>query len=149
MLDGIESITQQRRTKAVNEKAPIEKQDKALIESIDFECPACGCCFCEESQWITELLKADMATCPHCESDLLIGTEDKDLLTSTMKKKERFGKAMFVFMVPYIIVGLIVSLSFGGLGFMLYMPVGLLAFSLLKMLFDNQPDLTINLKSAT
>lgn len=27
--------------------------------------------------------------------------------------------------------------------------VGLLTFSLLKMLFDNQPDLTVNLKSVT
>ncbi|TVU91574.1 hypothetical protein [Vreelandella titanicae] len=98
---------------------------------------------------MTGLLKADMATCPHCESVLLIETEDRDHLTSTMKKKERFGKIMLVFMVPYIIVGLLVSLSSGGLGFMLYIPVGLLAFSLLKMLFDNQPDLTINLKSDT
>lgn len=133
----------------MSEKEAIEKKDKALIESIDFECNACGSCFCEESQWINGLLKADTATCPHCESDLLIGTEDKDRLTSTMKKKERFGKVMFVFMVPYIIVGFLVSLSSGGIGFMLYMPVGLLAFSLLKMLFDNQPDLTINLKPDT
>lgn len=149
MLDGNEPITQQRRTKAVNEKEPIKKKDKALIESIDFECPACGSCFCEESQWINGLLKADTATCPHCESDLLIETEDKGHLTSTMKKKERFGKIMLVFMVPYIIIGLLVSLSSGGLGFILYMPVGLLAFSLLKTLFDNQPDLTISLKSDT
>jgi len=149
MLDGIESLTQQRRTKAVSEKEPIEKQDKALIEDIDFDCPVCSSCFCKESQWITDFLKADTATCPQCESELSIGAEDKHLLASAMKKKERFGKVMFVFMVPYIIVGLLVSLSFGGLGFMLYMPVGLLAFSLLKMLFDTQPDLTISLKSDT
>lgn len=52
-------------------------------------------------------------------------------------------------MVHYIIIELIVSLYIGGLGFMLYMPVGLLAFSLLKMLFHNQPELTVSLKSAT
>ncbi|AQU83630.1 MULTISPECIES: hypothetical protein [unclassified Halomonas] len=126
-----------------------EKEEKALIESIDFECPSCAACFSEEPQWITDLLKANKATCPHCESKLLIGTEDKDRLASVMKKKERFGKAMFAFMVPYAIGGLIVSLYFGGLGFLLYMPVGLGIFSLLKMLFDNQPDLTISLNPAT
>lgn len=52
-------------------------------------------------------------------------------------------------MVPCIIIGIVVFFCFGGLGFMLYVPVGLLAFSLLKMLFDNQPDLTVSLKSAT
>jgi hypothetical protein len=75
----------------------------------------------------------------------LIGTEDKERLASMMKKKEQFGKAMFVFMLLYTIGGLIASLYFGGLGFILYMPVGLGVFGLLKAFVDNQVDLTISL----
>ncbi|MCC5904246.1 MAG: hypothetical protein JJT87_20235 [Halomonas sp.] len=65
-----------------------------------------------------------------------------------MKKKERLGKAMVVLMFFYTVGGLIVSLYFGGLGFILYMPLGLGAFGLMKALVDNQPDLTISLKQA-
>ncbi|MBF8224438.1 hypothetical protein [Halomonas sp. 328] len=65
-----------------------------------------------------------------------------------MKRKGRFGKAMFAFMLPYGIGGLIVALFFGGLGFMLYLPVGLVIFSLLKLLFDNRSDLSVRLDQA-
>ncbi|WP_447044375.1 hypothetical protein [Vreelandella sp. H-I2] len=129
----------------MTEKAVGAKEENALIKNIDFECPSCASCFSEESQWITGLLQAQTATCPHCKSELLIGTEDKERLASVMKKKEQFGKAMFVFMLLYTIGGLIVSLYFGGLGFILYMPVGLGIFGLLKAFVDNQADLTISL----
>ncbi|MDQ7734689.1 hypothetical protein QT231_18420 [Halomonas sp. SpR1] len=129
----------------MSENAVSTKEEKALVENIDFECPSFSSCFCEESQWITDLLKANQASCPGCESKLLIGTEDKDRLASVMKKRERFGKTMVVFMLLYTIGGLIVSLYFGGLGFILYMPVGLGIFGLLKALVDNQTDLTISL----
>lgn len=133
----------------MSEKLVSDQQEKVLIENIDFKCPSCASCFSEESQWITNLLESKTTTCPNCGSELLLGAEEEGLLAALMKKKERFGKAMFVFMVPYAIGGLIVSLYFGGLGFMLYMPVGLVIFSLLKMLFDNQPDLTIGLNQAS
>ncbi|MFJ5535731.1 hypothetical protein [Vreelandella titanicae] len=51
-------------------------------------------------------------------------------------------------MLLYTLGGLIVSLYFGGLGFILYMPVGLGIFGLLKALVDNQADLTIGLNKA-
>jgi len=41
-----------------------------------------------------------MATCPLCESDLLIGIEDMRRLTRTMKK-ERFGKVMLFYDALY------------------------------------------------
>ena len=133
----------------MTEKDVSKKEEKALIENIDFDCPSCGACFCEESQWITDLLKANMATCPQCESELSIETQEKNRLASAMKKKEWFGKAMVVFMLLYTIGGLIVSLYFGGLGFILYMPIGIGIFALLKVLVDNQRDLTISLTQAT
>ncbi|RUA13724.1 MAG: hypothetical protein DSY83_10800, partial [Flavobacteriia bacterium] len=40
-----------------------------------------------------------MATCPQCESELSIETQEKNRLASAMKKKEWFGKAMVVFML--------------------------------------------------
>lgn len=89
----------------MSEKVVSDQEGKVLIESIDFECPSCASCFSEESQWITELLEARKTTCPNCESELLIGAEEEGLLAAFMKKKERFGKAMFVFMVPYAIGG--------------------------------------------
>jgi len=132
----------------LSEKEACTKEEKALVENIDFECPSCSSCFCEDSPWIADLLKANKATCPNCEGELLIGTEDKNRLASVMKKRERFGKAMVVFMLLYTLGGLIVSLYFGGLGFILYMPVGLGVFGLLKALVDNQTDLTIGLNKA-
>lgn len=132
----------------MSEKVVSDQQEKALVNNVDFKCPSCASCFSEEVQWITGLLKSKTTTCPNCGSKLLIEAEEAELLAAFMKNKERFGKAMSVFMVPYAIGGLIVSLYFGGLGFMLYMPVGVVIFALLKMLFDNQPDLTISLNKA-
>ncbi|MBD3895340.1 hypothetical protein IEI94_05700 [Halomonas sp. ML-15] len=119
------------------------EEEKAVLKELDFECPSCGSCFCEESQWVANLIEFKTATCPDCSSELAMGEEDESRLVEFMKKKERFGKAMFVFMLPYMIGGLAVSLYFGGLGFMLYMPVGIAGFALLKVLFDNQSDMTV------
>ncbi|MGR2738704.1 hypothetical protein ACUY1T_09665 [Billgrantia sp. Q4P2] len=121
------------------------KEEKNVIEDLDFECSSCGSCFCKDSQWVTNLLESGAAACPSCGGELLLGKEERDGLAAFIKKKDRFGKAMFVFMLIYALGGLIVSLFFGGLGFLLYMPMGLVVFSCLKMLFDSKTDLSIRL----
>ncbi|MCE8036114.1 MAG: hypothetical protein ACXIU5_16885 [Halomonadaceae bacterium] len=126
-----------------------KKEEKAVLEDLDFKCSSCGSCFCEESQWIAGLLESRTATCPSCGAELLLGKEEEGKLAAFMKKKDRFGKAMFVFMCAYSLGGLVVSLLFGGLGFVLYMPVGLVAFTALKMSFDSRSDLSIRLEVMT
>lgn len=125
-----------------------KEAEKAVFQDLDFECPACDSHFCEGSEWVTNLLESRATSCPDCGSELRIQDEEGGLLADFMKRKGRFGKAMFAFMLPYVIGGLIVSLFFGGLGFMLYLPVGLVIFALLKLVFDNQSDLSIRLDRA-
>lgn len=125
-----------------------KEAEKAVFQDLDFECPACASHFCEGSEWVTGLLASRTAACPDCGSELQIQAEEEEQLADFMKRKGRFGKAMFAFMLPYGIGGLIITLFFGGLGFMLYLPVGLVIFSLLKLVFDNSSDLSIRLDQA-
>ncbi|MBM6444016.1 hypothetical protein ACX3YC_01295 [Pseudomonas mohnii] len=90
---------------------PASGAESTTYNDVNMSCGHCSSWLTPSYQQAFELIQLQPISCDHCGSDLLLEEGDRQVLDKKLKTAARVGKLATLIMLPYFLIGLVVSLN--------------------------------------